>query len=118
MGDKVKVKVIGKGVPAHSLGIGKLAFSIKKAGKDPWEGVLDKYKKDTKLKGRVVRISDFGVFVRLDPGIEGLVHITKIPPGFSMKEGQEVNVYVEEFDSDRRKLSLGLVLTRKPVGYK
>jgi small subunit ribosomal protein S1 len=109
--DKVKVKVIGK------VG-GKLALSIKQAQRDPWEDANKKFKKDAKIKGKVVKISDYGVFVQLIPGVEGLVHMTKIPPGEKLEEGKDVNVYVEEIDSKARKLSLGLVLTRKPIGYK
>jgi ribosomal protein S1 len=110
-GDKVKVKVIGKDK-------GKLALSTKQAQEDPWDKIEKKYKVDSKKKGKVIRHSDFGVFVRLEPGVEGLVHITKIPPGTKIERGQEVNVYVEEVDRKNRRLSLGLVLTAKPVGYK
>jgi len=110
-GKKVTVRVI-------STATGRLSLSIKQAQKDPWEEVEKKYKKEAKVKGRVVRYSDFGVFVELEPGVEGLIHITKIPPGKKFEEGQEVNVYVEEVDVKKRKISLGLVLTRKPVGYK
>ena len=110
-GDKVRVKVIG-------VKDDRLALSIKQAQSDPWDKVSKKYKKDTKVKGRVVRVTDFGVFVELEAGVEGLIHITKIPPGHKLTEGDEVNVYVEEIDPEARKLSLGLVLTAKPVGYK
>lgn len=110
-GDKVKVMVIGK---KNS----RLALSIKQTLKDPWEKAIDKYKADTKSKGKVVKVSDFGIFVALEPGVEGLVHMTKIPPGMKFTEGDEVNVYVEEADAKARKISLGLVLTTKPVGYK
>lgn len=110
-GDTVTVKVLGKEA-------GRLSFSIKKAQKDPWEGIEGKFKKDARLKGKVVKLSDYGVFVQLIPGVEGLVHMTKIPPGEKLEEGKEVNVYVEEIDPKSRKISLGLVLTRKPVGYK
>ena len=109
--EKVKVKVIGK------VG-GKLALSIKQAEPDPWDTAANKYKKDAKVKGKVVKISDYGAFVQLTPGVEGLVHMTKIPPGEKLEVGRDVNVYVEDIDSKTRKLSLGLVLTRKPVGYK
>lgn len=110
-GDKVKVEVIGKKGD-------KLSLSIKQAQKDPWEDALKKYKKDAKVKGKVVKVSDYGIFVQLEPGVEGLIHMTKIPPGKKLKYGDEVQVYVEEIDSKERKLSLGLVLTTKPVGYK
>lgn len=110
-GDKVKVKVIGKEE-------GKLSFSIKQAKTDPWEEIGKKYKKDSKFSGKVVKLSDYGVFIKLEPGVEGLIHMTKIPPGEKLEQGKEVKVYVEEIDSKNRKLSLGLVLTKKPVGYK
>lgn len=110
-GDKVNVVVIGKRE-------GKLALSIKQAQKDPWEDVEKSYKKDTKTKGTVKKINDYGAFVEVEPGVEGLIHITKIPPSTRLEEGQEVNVYVEDVDKKNRRLSLGLVLTAKPVGYK
>lgn len=111
VGDEIKVKVLDvKG--------GKIALSLKQAEKDPWELVEEKYKVDTKVKGKVVRVSDFGVFVELEKGIEGLIHITNIPPGEKLVNGKEVNCYVQEVDPKNKKLSLGLVLTSKPVNYK
>lgn len=110
-GDKVKVKVIGKRND-------KLALSIKQIQGDPWERALVKYKKDDRVKGKVVKVSDFGVFVQLEPGLEGLVHMTKIPPGTKLSGGDEVNVYIEEININEKRISLGLVLSTKPVGYK
>ena len=110
-GDKVKVKAI-------EVKDGKISLSIKQAQKDPWDDAEKKYKKDEKVKGKVVKSSGYGIFVQLEPGVEGLVHITKIPPGKKLSKGDEVNVYVEKIDSKGKKLSLGLVLTTKPVGYK
>lgn len=109
-GDKVKVKVIKV--------TEKLALSIKQAKKDPWSEADKNYKRGSNIKGKVTRISDFGVFIELEPGVEGLVHMTKIPPTVKFNEGQEVNCAIEEIDSKVRKISLGLVLTSKPVGYK
>lgn len=110
-GDTVRVKAIGKKN-------GRLSLSMKHAQKDPWETAGKKYKKDSKIIGKVVRLSDFGVFVQLEPGIEGLIHLTKIPPGKRYSRGQEVNCYIEDVDVNSRKVSLGLVLTAKPVGYR
>lgn len=110
-GQKVKVKVIGKRD-------GRLSLSMKGAEKNPWEMVSEKYKKEDKVKGKVTRMSDFGAFVELEPGVEGLIHITKIPPATKLSEGQEVNCVIEEIDTKKKKLSLGLVLTSKPIGYK
>jgi ribosomal protein S1 len=110
-GDKVKVIVINKGD-------GKLGFSMKQAQDDPWEKVEKSYKKDSKTKGKVVKVNDYGAFVEVEPGVEGLIHITKIPPGKRLEKGDEVKVYIEDVDKKNRRLSLGLVLTEKPVGYK
>jgi len=111
VGDKVKVVVIGKDE-------GRLSLSIKQMKHDPWESIDEKYKKDMKVEGKVIKQSDFGVFVELELGIEGLIHITKIPPGKKLKKGDSVNVYIEDIDKKAKKISLGLVLTQKPVGYK
>jgi len=111
-GDEAKVKVLG-------VEHGKLALSIKQAMEDPWVGIEGKYPVDAKITGTIVRISDFGAFVELEPGVEGLIHMTKIPPGTSLKNGESVNCYIEEVNEGERKISLGIVLTAsKPVGYR
>jgi small subunit ribosomal protein S1 len=86
-GDKIKVKVLA----AHE---GKLALSIKHAQKDPWDGVEAKYKPEDKVTGKIVRISDFGAFVELESGVEGLIHITQIPPAYKLVVGAEVKCTV------------------------
>ena len=111
-GQKVDVVVLG-------VDRNKLALSMRQAQEDPWESIAKKYKPDDKLKGTIVRISDFGAFVELEPGIEGLIHMTKIAPGTALKEGQEVNVYIEEIDMSAKKIALGMVVTTsKPIGYR
>ncbi len=117
-GDDVKVVVVSKELPTAKQIFGRLSLSMKQAKPDPWEKAVKVYKKDSKAKGKVVRVSDFGAFVELEPGVEGLIHMTKIPPGSKVIEGKEVEVYIEDIDKKERKLSLGLVLTAKPVGYK
>lgn len=111
IGDKVKVRVLA----AHE---GKLALSIKHALKDPWSDVEKNYKTESKVTGKVVRISDFGVFVELEPGVEGLIHITKIPPTHKLAMGDEVKCIIEDINLKDKRISLGLVLTVVPVGYK
>jgi len=111
VGDDVKVKVL-------TSRSGKLALSIKQAQKDPWGEVEKKYKVEDKVTGTVVRISDFGAFIELTPGIEGLIHITKIPPTHKLSIGQEVKCIVEEVNVKDKRIALGLVLTSVPVGYK
>src|SRR3989344_4740574 len=110
-GDKVRVKIL-------AFRNDKLALSIKQAQKDPWQDVDQKYKAETKVKAKVLRHSDFGVFVQLEPGVEGLIHLTKIPPGTRLNEGDIADCYIEEVDSKNRKIALGLILKQKPVGYK
>lgn len=110
-GDSVKVKVLGKEK-------GKLSLSMKAALSDPWDTLSKKYKKDAKVTGTVSKMSDYGLFVKLEDGIEGLVHMTKIPPGKKFADGESVNVYVEDIDTKKKNISLGLVLTAKPVGYR
>ncbi len=110
-GDKIKVKVIG-------TKSGKLALSMKQAQKDPWNEVAKNYKVDQKVTGKVTKLADFGVFLQLEPGIEGLIHITKIPPDHKLKMGDKVKATIEELDTKSRKISLGLVLTQKPLLYK
>lgn len=111
VGDKVKVKSIG-------IKDGKLALSVKQITKDPWIDVDSKYKVEDRLDTKVTKITDFGVFAELEPGVEGLIHITKIAPGKKFSVGDIVKCYIEEIDSKSRKISLGLVLTSIPVGYK
>lgn len=111
LGDKIKVKVIG-------TKDGKLALSIKNATKDPWMEVEKKFKVEDRFTGKVTKVTDFGVFVELESGIEGLVHMTKIAPGKKFSVGDEAKCYIEEIDAKSRKIALGLVLTSIPVGYK
>lgn len=111
VGDKLKVAVI-------SSDAGRLSLSVKSAKKDPWVEAAGKYNKEDKVAGKVTRVSDFGVFIELEPGVEGLLHMTKLPPGQKLSAGQSVNVYIEEVDTNARRISLGMVLTEKPLGYK
>ncbi|PIS08743.1 hypothetical protein COT75_04620 [Candidatus Beckwithbacteria bacterium CG10_big_fil_rev_8_21_14_0_10_34_10] len=113
VGDKIKVKVLG--IDKSSA---KLNLSIKQLGGDPWEKIAKNYPKDKKTKGTVSRLVAFGAFVKLELGIEGLVHISKIPADYNIKVGDKVDVYVEELNLEKRRMSLGLVLKEKPVGYK
>lgn len=109
--DKIKVKLINKND-------GRLQFSIKRLESDPWENIGDKYFKDKDVDGEVVRLANFGVLVRLEPGIEGLIHISKLSNNVDLKKGNKIRVYIESIDLNRRKISLGLVLTKKPLMYK
>lgn len=113
VGDSLKVKVIGVD-PAT----GKLTLSLKQLLPDPWEDVLDMFPKDSQVKGTVSRVSPYGVFVTLAPGIEGLIHISKMAPGGEPKVGEEINCTVEDVQPDKHKISLSMTLKEKPIGYR
>lgn len=110
-GDRVKVKVLG-------IDNGKLNLSVKQLTDDPWKNILKKYEVGTTVKGRVTRVEPFGVFVTLEPGVDGLIHISKIDAGHEPEVGKEIDVIVDSVDVDNRRMSLGVVLTEVPVGYK
>lgn len=97
---------------------GKLQFSIKRLTPDPWEGIEKKYPKDSPVEGVVTKVTNFGVLVRLEPGIEGLIHISKIPPHLHYQEGEKVSCFIEKIDLANRRLSLEPALKEKPIGYK
>jgi small subunit ribosomal protein S1 len=113
VGDRMQVQVIGMDEEN-----GKLALSAKRLSEDPWGIVEKKYKTDTKHDGVVTKVAPYGVLVRLEKGIEGLIHASKMPAEAGFAEGQKVEVFVESVDLEKRRLSLGVVLTTKPVGYK
>jgi small subunit ribosomal protein S1 len=113
LGDKVKVKVLG--VEESS---GKLNLSVKQITDDPWNKVEKKYPVGAKVKGKITRVAPFGAFVTIEPGIDGLIHISKIPAGEEPKIGSEVEVFVDTVDKEQRRMSLGMVLKEVPVGYK
>lgn len=109
--DKVQVEII-------SLEGGRVQFSVKQLLPDPWDELGKKYPVDSKIAGKVMRLTSFGALVQIEPGIEGLVHISKIPPETQINEGEDLDVYIESIDKKSRRISLGLVLSQKPIGYK
>ncbi len=113
IGDSVKVKVV-----SIDAATGKLTLSLKQLLPDPWEHVLDMFEKDTTVKGTVSRVSPYGIFVTLSPGIEGLIHVSKITPGEEPKAGQEISCLIEDIKPEQRKISLSMALTEKPVNYR
>jgi small subunit ribosomal protein S1 len=109
VGDTVKLVVISID-PAQR----RMSFSLKQAGPDPWSTVKDRFAQDMVVDGKVTRVVDFGAFVELEPGLEGLVHISELSnqrvraAGDVVKPGQEVKVRVLEIDKDARRVSLSL----------
>jgi ribosomal protein S1 len=113
VGDRVKVKVLGVDVKT-----GKLNLSIKQLQDDPWTEVAKEYKVGTTFTGKVSRIEPFGVFVNIKPGVDGLIHSTKLDPNQNLTEDQEISVTVESVEPELRRMSLSTVLTEVPMGYK
>ena len=103
IGDKVKVKVIEID-PAST----KVNLSIKQLSDDPWKKAESKYPIGKKFTAKIVRTSSYGAFVQLEPGIEGLIHSSKIPYGTKLASGDEVNVSIDLFSSEQRRVALRL----------
>jgi small subunit ribosomal protein S1 len=112
-GDTVKVKVL-----AVDQSSGKLTLSIKQTIDDPWAQAKEKYPEGTVISGTVSRIAQFGIFVHLEAGIDGLVHISKIINTEMPRVGEDVSVTVESVDPEARRMSLSLTPTEVPMGYK
>ncbi|OIO12981.1 hypothetical protein COV53_00440 [Candidatus Gottesmanbacteria bacterium CG11_big_fil_rev_8_21_14_0_20_37_11] len=113
VGDKVDVMVLDVNKEE-----GKLNLSVKRLTPDPWKNILDRYPIDSTLSGEVVRQAPYGYFIRLEPGIEGLLHISKVTTGDEPKVGENINCMIENIDTVKRKISLTLVPKEKPVGYR
>jgi small subunit ribosomal protein S1 len=93
----------------------RISLGMKQLQSDPWDGVEAKYPVGTKFTGRVTNIADYGAFVELEPGIEGLVHVSEmswtkknVHPGKIVSTSQEVEVMVLDVDPQKRRISLGL----------
>jgi small subunit ribosomal protein S1 len=110
IGQAVKVQVIRFNAETQRISLG-----MKQLESDPWEGVAAKYPPGAKYTGRVTNITDYGAFVELEPGVEGLVHVSEmswtkknVHPGKIVATSQEVEVMVLDVDSGKRRISLGL----------
>src|SRR6201995_1488219 len=113
IGQQVKVKIIKINHETHRISLG-----MKQLLDDPWQGIENKFPVGAKLKGRVTNITDYGAFVELEPGIEGLIHVSEmswtkknVHPGKIVSTSQEVEVMILEVDSVKRRTSLGLKQT-------
>jgi small subunit ribosomal protein S1 len=93
----------------------RVSLGIKQLGDDPWHGVSRRYPNSTRLFGKITNIADYGAFVEIEPGIEGLVHVSEmdwtnknVAPSKVVSLGEEVEVMVLEIDEDKRRISLGM----------
>jgi small subunit ribosomal protein S1 len=115
IGQQVKVKIIKINHETHRISLG-----MKQLLDDPWQGIEAKYPVEARYKGRVTNITDYGAFVELEPGIEGLIHVSEmswtkknVHPGKIVSTSQEVEVQILEVDPVKRRISLGLKQTMR-----
>jgi small subunit ribosomal protein S1 len=115
IGQQVKVKIIKINHETHRISLG-----MKQLQDDPWHGIEAKYPVGARHTGRVTNITDYGAFVELEPGIEGLIHVSEmswtkknVHPGKIVSTSQEVEVQVLEVDPVKRRISLGLKQTMR-----
>ncbi len=130
IGDQVQVKVLSM---EQVNGKHKIALSIKDAQEDPWETIDKYFKTGNSYKGKVTKLMDFGAFVELKPGLEGLIHVSEMSwekkvnhPSEVVKEGDIVSITIKRIDYDKQKMSLSMkdveddpwynVKSRYPVG--
>ena len=110
VGDEVTAKVLKFDTEKNRVSLG-----IKQLGDDPWVGISRRYPAQTRLFGKVTNLTDYGAFVEIEQGIEGLVHVSEmdwtnknIHPSKVVQLGDEVEVMILEIDEDRRRISLGM----------
>ena len=115
VGDTVKVQIVRINPETQRISLG-----MKQLGSDPWSGIEAKYPIGGKFKGTVTNIADYGAFVELEPGVEGLIHVSEmswvkknVHPGKIVSTSQEVEVQVLEVDASKRRISLGLKQTQE-----
>jgi small subunit ribosomal protein S1 len=110
VGDTVRVQIVKINPDTQRISLG-----MKQLQTDPWDGVEAKYPPGSRFTGRITNITDYGAFVELEPGVEGLVHVSELSwtkknvhPGKIVSTSQEVDVVVLDVDSSKRRVSLGL----------
>ena len=130
VGDRVEVMIL-----KYDRETGRVSLGLKQKSADPWMGVAAKYPAGTRINGRVVSLTDYGAFIELEPGVEGLVHVSEMTwshevrhPSKIVSVGAQVDAQVLNVDEGARKISLGmkqvapnpwdLVETKYPIGTK
>ena len=110
VGDEIEVKVLKFDKERHRVSLG-----LKQMGEDPWEDIARRYPVGSRLFGKVTNIADYGCFVEIESGVEGLVHVSEmdwtnknIHPSKVVHVGQETEVMVLDIDEERRRISLGM----------
>ncbi|RMF77172.1 MAG: S1 RNA-binding domain-containing protein [Planctomycetota bacterium] len=114
-GDGVRVSVLNVDVPKR-----RISLSLKALGEDPWKSVAERYAPDSIVSGAVTRLTDFGAFVQLEEGVEGLVHISEMSEkrirsaADVVKVGDVVRVLIKSVDPEQRRISLSMKLAENP----
>ncbi|MDR1162233.1 MAG: 30S ribosomal protein S1 [Candidatus Accumulibacter sp.] len=110
VGDEVQAKILKFDQEKNRVSLG-----LKQLGEDPWMGISRRYPPSTRLFGKVTNLTDYGAFVEIEQGIEGLVHVSEmdwtnknVHPSKVVQLGDEVEVMILEIDEDRRRISLGM----------
>jgi small subunit ribosomal protein S1 len=110
IGDKVKVMILDINHEKQEISLG-----MKQAEKNPWETIGDRYPVGTKLKGTVRNTTNYGVFIEIEPGIEGLLHVNDISwtkkvshPGTELVKGTQIDCVILDLDRERQRISLGM----------
>lgn len=117
-GDVIKVRVL-----SMDLGLRRISLSIKRVGDDPWMGASARWPVDSIVTGTVKRLAEFGAFVELSAGVEGLIHVSELSdtrvrlPAEVVREGQTVQAKVLEVDEERRRISLSIKRIKEDPNY-
>ena len=118
-----KVFTVGQQVRVFikSINDTKIALSMKFEDENPWNGAAEKYAVGNVVKGKVARMTDFGAFVELDPGVDALLHVSQIShehvekPSDALKIGQEVEAKIVDFNEADKKISLSMKALQAPA---
>ncbi|HEY5601338.1 MAG TPA: S1 RNA-binding domain-containing protein [Patescibacteria group bacterium] len=109
-------------IEAQAVGLDKesarVFLSLKQLKDDPWQTSVKNYSKEQVVTGNVAKITNFGAFIELEKGIEGLIHVSKIPAEKTLKVGEKVTCTIEEIDLSNKRIALSLMLAEKPVMYR
>lgn len=109
VGDKIKVKIIDFDQEKN-----KISLSIKKLSPDPWENIMERYSIGDEVEGKVITLKDFGAFIEIEEGLNGLLHISEMAwayvkhPSELIKEGELLKLRILEIEPEKKKISLGL----------
>jgi small subunit ribosomal protein S1 len=110
VGDKIKVQVL-----KYDTSSDKISLGVKQLSKDPWDGLSKRYSAGDKVKGKIVSLTDYGAFLEIEPGVDGMIHISEMSwngkirkPSQLLKLGDVAEVAILEIDPTKKKISLGL----------